>query len=370
MSSIETDKDFKEIIPWEYTSSKLDKDEEELLKNREEAKLSLSISARKGWFTQALNRVKKDDEFNRKFNLKGTQTHNRYKDTLHFLEERMGMLVNAYRRYLQLFPLLQEKTLEEFNNLADTYWKSRDILDTLLDCTDTSISAPAPNPTFSNINDSVPKAASELKPSVLTEHSLPQTFVDWTEKLQVYFTANKLLARPISEQIQYARSFMSQQLWQLIRDHITPTLPVFKDKMDTTYVDSEMNCLIDVLDREFLRLHPTITRRLEIFKKRQRAEQSSLAFASDLKRDALSANLAAITEEDIICILLLNGLSNEGLRREILDAFDIEDKLSICELEHEIRKWEANRRTNNYVQGRSSSELFKLSTYKKQIKSM
>ena len=362
--SIETDKDFTDIIPWEYTSTKLDKDVETISKIKEEGKISFCISSRKGWLTQAFNRVKNDDEFNKKFNLKGTQTHNRYKDTLHFLEERMGMIVNIYRRYLQLFPLLHQDTLEAFNKLAETYWHSRDILDKLLDSVNSSFTTAPVSAPFQN--DSVPKVASELKPNLLTENSMPQSFVDWTEKLQVYFSANKLLARPISEQIQYARSFMSSQLWHLVRDKITPDMPVFKDRMDTTYVEYELNSLIEVLDKEFLRLYPTITRRLEIFKKRQRAEQSSLAFASELKRDALAGNLSAITEEDIICILLLNGLSNESLRREILDAFDIEDKLSISELEHEIRKWEANRRTNNYVQGRSTNELFKMSTYKKQ----
>ena len=361
--SVETN-DFYDIIPWKYSSTKIDKDVDYICSINEETKLGFCISSRKAWLTQAFNRVTKDEIYSKAFKIKGTQSHNRYKDTLQFLEERMGMLVNAYRRHLQLFPLVQKTTLDEFTKIEDTYWKNRDVLDQLLDSTDSTVCT-APAPTSSSTNDSVPKAASELKPDQLTENSMPQAFVDWVDKAKVYFSANKLLARPNSEQIQYARSFMSSQLWHLVRDKITPEMPVFKDKTDASYVENEMNCLIDVLEKEFLRLHPTITRRLEIFKKRQRADQSSLAFASELKRDALAANLSAITEEDIICILLLNGISNDSLRREILDAFDIEDKLSISELEHEIRKWEANRRTNNYVQGRSS-DLFKLSSYKKQ----
>ena len=363
---IETEVDFSDIIPWEYSSNSIDDDAKYIQTITEEPKLSLCLSSRKGWLSRALNRVTNDKEYDTKFNIRRRQTHNRYKETLHFLEERFGKLVNGYRRYLQLFPLNRETTYKEFEKHSDTYYECREILDQLLDKTDPNQATTTEQKTLTANTERgvVPKAAGDLKPDVLTEMSMPQTFTDWSEKLQIYLAANNLLNRPTNEQMQYARSFMSPQLWQLARDHVTPTMPVFMEKNDTKYVKDEMNCLIDILEREFLRIHPTITRRIEIFRKKQRPDQSFIAFISELKRDALAANLQAIKEEDILCILLLNGLNNENLRREILDAFDIEKSLSIADIEHEIRKWEANRRTDNYVQGKT--EVFAMTAYRRQ----
>ena len=357
---------FYEIIPWKYSSTKIDNDALELLKLKVEDETTLShrISARKGWFSRAMERIAKDEEYHKKFGITGKQSHNRYKETLQFLEERFSMLTNGYRRYLQLFPMQQDRMMEAFQTHVDTYWNCRDIMDRLLDSTDTETVNNTKLLT-NNTREIVPKVTQSLAPNQLTEVATPQIFVDWCERLQVYFGANSILNRPFSEQMQYARSFMSSQLWFLIRDKITPDMPVFLAKTDATYIDQELNCLIDILEREFLRIHPTIIRKLAVFAKRQRSEQSSLSFLSELKRDALSANLYELREETILCILLINGLSNDSLRRELLDAIDIEDELSISDLEHEIRKWEANRRTNTYVQGKSN-EIFKLSSYKKQ----
>ena len=362
MTAIEVNTGFDNIIPWHFTSTHTDIDREKILLIDDKRKLDHSIIARHGWLTKAAKRVLADEEFDKKFNLKGKQTNNRYKDTLNNLDERMTVLVNGYRRYIQLFPDEQDDIMEKFNTASKTYWNSRDILDRLLDSTAEPIVPIRPT----NVDkDIVPKAASMLAPNQLTEQSTPQMFTEWCDRTQVYMSANGLLKRPNIEQIQYVRSFMSSQLYHLIRDKITHNLPVFMDKNDDQYVQNETNCVIDILEREFLRIHPTVTRRLEIFKTRQLSHQSSLAFLSQLKRDALAANLYELTEEQIICILLLNGLNNSSLRSDILDAFDIEDQLSIAAIENEIRKFEANKRTNNYVSGKSA-ELFKLSTYKKQ----
>ena len=362
--TVETDQGFDEIIPWHFSSTHSETDKQKVLLIEDKTRLTFSINARRGWLTKAGKRVLADEEFDKKFKLKGKQTNNRYKDSLDNLEERMAVLVNGYRRYLQLFPLEVNTVMDEFNTSAETYWSSRDILDRLLDSTAEVVVSNRP-PTNNAERDNIPKAATMLAPNQLTESSTPQAFGEWCDRLKIYMSANGLLKRPNDEQIQYARSFMSSQLFHLVRDKVTTNLPVFLEKDDATYLQNEMNCLIDILDKEFLRIHPTVTRRLELFKTKQMSHQSSLAFLSQLKRDSLAANLFELTEEQIICILLLNGLNNSTLRSDILDAFDIEEQLSITAIEHEIRKFEANRRTNNYVSGKSA-ELFKLSTYKKQ----
>ena len=204
-----------------------------------------------------------------------------------------------------------------------------------------------------------------LKPNNLTEESLPQQFFDFNERLNIYMSANGILQLTFAEQRQIARSFLSTQLWNLIRDRITPNMPVFMAKDDQNYHEGEENSLMELLENEFRRLHPTVTRRLALIKKTQRAEQSSLAYLSEVKRDAISANLRDVNEEALTCMILINGLSSEDLRSELLDLFDVDQDLSLATIEAGIRKYEANKRTTTYVQNRKSSDLFQVSNYKK-----
>ena len=101
----ETDQGFDEVIPWHFSSTHTEKDKQNLLLMEDKKRITFSINTRRGWLTKAGQRVLKDDGYDKSFKLKGKQTFNRYKDTLNNLEERMAVLVNGYRRYLQLFPL-------------------------------------------------------------------------------------------------------------------------------------------------------------------------------------------------------------------------------------------------------------------------
>ena len=209
-------------------------------------------------------------------------------------------------------------------------------------------------------------ALDTLKPQGISEESLPHTLFDFSERLRIYMNANGILKLPFDEQRQVARSFLSTQLWNLIRDRITPNMPVFMAKDDQNYFEGEENSVIELLHSEFRRLHPTVTRRLALMKKSQRAEQSNLAFLSEVKRDAISANLRDINEEALTCMIIINGLSSEDLRSELLDLFDVDEDLSLATIEAGARKYEANKRTTSYVQGQSrKSDLFQITDYKK-----
>ena len=120
----EVDPTFYELIPWDYSSTKICDDAAKVSQITDTNKLALSVTARKGWLTRALKRVKADEEYNRLFNIKGKQTHNRYKDTLQNLEERMAMLINAFRRQMQLDKDGSDEILRELEKIEKTYWDS------------------------------------------------------------------------------------------------------------------------------------------------------------------------------------------------------------------------------------------------------
>jgi len=356
----------EEIIPWHFYSTRVNTDADLLKQVNDQRDLERRITARKGWITKALDRVKADKAYHEQFKLKGKEQHARYIDTKNYLEERMAMVVNAFRRILQVVVLDKQTFFNQFDEIAKRYYEGMDTLGVLITQSD-------PNPT----PQSTPAGAQvqskglskgtldTLKPQSIDEKSLPHTLFDFSERLKIYMNANGIFQLPFPEQRQIARSFMSTELWNLIRDRITPNMPVFMDTDAENYFEGDENSVIEVLQKEFRRLHPTVTRRLALIKKSQRAEQSSLAFLSEVKRDALSANLRDVDEQALTCMILINGLSSEELRSELLDLFEVDQDLSLATIEAGIRKYEANKRTTTYVQGRKSSDVFQVSNYKK-----
>ena len=354
----------EELIPWHYSSAKLRADAELLREVKEQKDMDRRITARKGWVTRALDKIQLDQEYDSKFQLKGKEVYERYNDSKTYLEERMGMLVNAYRRQLQIIVFDKETYMSDFDAVLTKYQGGIDIIVKICIAANPT---PVQTPT---VGVQVPQKGlskgtlDTLKPNNISENSLPHTLIDFSERLKIYMNANGILQLSFPEQRQIARSFMSTQLWNLIRDRITPAMPVFMNTDDENYIEDEENSVMELLQNEFRRLHPTITRRLALIKKSQRAEQSSLAFLSEVKRDALSANLRDVDEQALTCMILINGLSSEELRAELLDLFEVDEDLTLATIESGIRKYEANKKTSSYVQGRKS-DLFQVSNYKR-----
>ena len=359
-----TDNNADELIPWHYYSTKTLEDAKVLNKVTDLPDLQRRATSRRGGVTKALNRINRDKEYYDKFNLRGKQSHSRYEDTKAFLDERMGMVVNIYRRILQVIQLDKATFEKEFEEVSKAYFDGRNVIDALLDFSD-------PSPSKSQVqaaaapNKGLAKATLEvLKPDRITEESLPQTFFDFNERLHTYMSANGILQISLQDQRQIARSFMSTQLWNLIRDRITANMPVFMDKDSEKYIEGEQNSLMELLELEFRRLHPVLTRRLALMKKSQRTEMSNLAFISEVKRDAVSANLRDIDEEALTCIVILNGINDQKLRIELLDLFGPQDDLKLSTIESGVRKYDANRVTANSLHV-NDAQIMQLSSYKK-----
>ena len=358
-----------EIIPWHFYNAKIIEDGELLSKVKDLNDIERRITARKGWMTRALERVKADKVWSEEFKLTGSGPFARFKKTKAVLEERMAMIVNVYRRVLQIAIMNQQPFKDAFDAINANYIKGCDIMDRLIALADPNLKTDASNSSNNaSSNLGLSKSALDtLKPHGISEESLPHTVFDFSERLQIYMNANGIFKLSFPEQRQIARSFMSTQLWNLIRDRITPKMPVFMNKEDPNYYDGGENSVMELLHNEFRRLHPTVTRRLALMKKSQRTEQSSLAFLSEVKRDATSANLRDVNEEALTCMILINGLTSEVLRSELLDLFDVDQDLSLATIESGIRKYEANQKTASYVQGQNpfGSDLFQISHYKK-----
>ena len=333
-----------QLIPWHYYNQKTLEDAKILDQVTDLNDLQRRATARKGFVTRALNRISGDKTYHDKFKLKGKISYARYEESRNFLEVRMAMVVNVYRRIYQVVQLDKPSFEKDFEEILKVYFDGKNIIDALMDWSDPT---PSQVPTAAAApNKGLAKATLEvLKPDRITEESLPQTFFDFNERLHTYMSANGILQITLQEQRQIARSFMSSQLWNLIRDRITPEMPVFMDKNSEKYIEGEENSLMELLELEFRRLHPPLTRRLALMKKSQNPSMSNLAFISEVKRDAVSANLRDIREEDITCMIILNGINDSKLRMELLDLFGPEDRLSLSTIENGTRKYDSNRKT-------------------------
>ena len=249
-----------ELLPWSYSNPKLDEDAQKLETYDDPTTISKCITGRKSWFTKAVNMVTNDKKYASSTNVQGKQSLDRYEKTLDFLENRMGMLVNAYRRILALQDERhQQQRYAEFDILLASYQTSRDVIDALIDAASPATPDVArPPPENAERDSSVQKCVSDLKPQLLTETTKAHLVFDFAEKLKVYFSAAGIIKRPLTEQHQYLRSFLSSQLWALIRDRINPEMPIFMDRTQQGYIRGEINSCIELLLEEFKMLIQSI----------------------------------------------------------------------------------------------------------------
>ena len=249
-----TDNTAEEQIPWHFYNTKSLEDAQELSKVTDLNDLQRRAVSRKGFVTRAINRIENDKNYFEAIKVQGKQSHARFEESRNFLEVRMVMVVNVYQRILLVVPLDKQTFMKEFDAIAKTYYEAMNVIDALLDSTDTKSKQDSAGVNNAGSFKGLSKGTlDQLKPDTITEQSLPQTFYDFNERLQIYMNANGILKLGLDEQRQIARSFLSAQLWNLIRDKITPTMPVFMDKTDARYKAGEDNSLMDLLEHEFRR---------------------------------------------------------------------------------------------------------------------
>ena len=329
-----------------------------------------SLRARKGHLTRALGLVVRDQTFDRDTNSKGNYFADRYKNTLVIVRDRFQKVENAYSR-LKILDEDNEETYETQQNAdEDRFLQARDDLQKLIANALGAQQAQPQNAVAegNNLGRNQPlKAAQDLKPPVLEESMTPQLFADWKARIQNYFNANGLVQRPAVEQQQYARAFISPSLWADLETHVEAEMHVIAEApADGAQGGDPPRTLLDLVEDEYKRIYPLVTRRLNLFRKSQRSDQSALSFCMELKRDLIAADARALQENDILTCLLIKGIKSQALRKELLENFDDEGNCEFRTLEQEIRKFESMSRTSDFVTGKEQSNAYKLSSYKKE----
>ena len=120
-----TDEYADELIPWHFYNAKTLEDANVLRQVSDLNDLQRRATARKGFVTRALNRISGDKAYHDKFKLKGKQSHARYDESRMFLEVRMAMIVNVYRRIYQVVQLDKPSFEKEFEEITKVYFDGK-----------------------------------------------------------------------------------------------------------------------------------------------------------------------------------------------------------------------------------------------------
>ena len=154
---------------------------------------------------------------------------------------------------------------------------------------------------------SLKPSASELKPSTLFHDFSTSIFRAWKERFKAYYASglNHLLCL---QQQAYLSNCLDDVLQARIDRQATPTTPIYFP------IVGLFTC-IKILDAAFLETYPLHVRRKQFFEARQKEGQSPQEFREELLSLVDEADGINISVNDLLCMMLQIGLSDQGLQR-------------------------------------------------------
>jgi DNA-binding phage protein len=106
----------------------------------------------------------------------------------------------------------------------------------------------------------------------------------------------------MADQIAYLETCLSKDLAKYIARETTATTPIIGE-----------NSCFSLLDTYFNRKYPILLRRKNFFAMQQQAGQDERAFIEELQAVAEEADIASMSLEDSLCLMMLAGLTDKKL---------------------------------------------------------
>ena len=138
----------------------------------------------------------------------------------------------------------------------------------------------------------------------------PVEFSSWVMRFSAYYASSNMRNCSLGEQQAYFKACIDSYLEARIQDRILPVTPVLP-------TDGSISC-IDLLNEEFLLIHPIFARRLEFFQAKQGHNQNFTDFAQKLQKKGDEADLASLDLNDVYVMRFLTSCSNLKLRERFL----------------------------------------------------
>jgi hypothetical protein len=149
-----------------------------------------------------------------------------------------------------------------------------------------------------------------LKPDKLTGDHSPVDFKCWKGRFDVYYTSSVMAAASTREQQAYLFACVDVDLDKKIRPYVLPNTPVYS-------TPTERGCM-EMLEDEFLDIHPILLRRINFLKECQKPKQAYGDFIAKLEAQGGEADLAGITPDDLFVLRMIAGAYDDELRNKFL----------------------------------------------------
>ena len=227
----------------------------------------------------------------------------------------------------------EHQASKQFDKLSDAQRELNEAFDALqqrdIDKRKAAIADPGQNfrPRFGTHADAVALDAMEgavggrrarpneaLKPKVLQTSDTPRYLALWLQQYRAYHDSSGFDRESLDTRKVYFRGLISEALWIRIEPYVTRDMPIV--------AEDGIECVLDILKREFLKIYPLFTRRLDFFSYKMEPGQTWSSFSSNQEQLGNMAELDAIGVDELYSLLILTSVSDDELRKEFLRLED------------------------------------------------
>ena len=194
-----------------------------------------------------------------------------------------------------------------------------------------------------------------LKPPTLMRSNNLKEFVSWCEKFRAFFMQNREAMARLDIVVQRSHLFL------YLEPELEDALRMHEKFKETTPIIEEGGCL-DILKEVFMQDFPKHVRLHDFLQYKQHPGQSFKDWWVQKKQKAQQCELDKITEEDILLLVLMDGVADKKLQEEFLrqpepkvknlvaiaSQWQMADGLMRQRSEFESR----SRKTSNYKNGK------------------
>ena len=150
------------------------------------------------------------------------------------------------------------------------------------------------------------KLVGALKPDNLQHDLTAGDLRVWRKKFESYYTASNMHLRKLNVQQAHLLNCLGRELSLQLDSSIQATTPV---------MGNSVTCL-SILTGIFEKKYPVLLRRKNFFSMAQQAGQDERSFAEAVKIAANESDIAGMTLQDAICLVILTGCKDTRLKEK------------------------------------------------------
>ena len=153
---------------------------------------------------------------------------------------------------------------------------------------------------------------SDLKPKTLERSMTPVEFRQWEKQYKNYYTATRMELLSYDEQVQMLLSFLSPALQQGLGARFEALKSIWNGD----------ECCMKLLRRNFMVAYPLLDRRATFWDVKHLPSEDWSSYCARVHNLAMESELApSLSAEDIIAMVMLNGIRHKKLLEKILNKY-------------------------------------------------